>query len=175
MSPEQARARPSTNELIYGHSAASCTRCSLLASLSAATRQRRRLRRISSATRTGRNSRRKRRLPSAACCAAVWKRIPDDDCGTRPTRLELVDALAGDEPRVAVNVLTWRQKALGIRLFLATPAALGFAALRPRSAISAVPEFSRIIRLTSGPDREGDLAISPDEKRSRTTGRAISC
>ena len=64
-----------------------------------------------------------------------------------------------------MNVLTGRQKALGIKLFLATLAALGFAALRPRSAISAVPEFSRIIRLTSGPDREGDLAISPDEKR----------
>ena len=76
MSPEQARGKAVDKRADYGHSAASCTRCSPRVSPSAATRQRRRLRRSSSATWTGRNCRRKHRQPSDACCAAAWKRIP---------------------------------------------------------------------------------------------------
>ena len=79
-------------------------------------------------------------------------------------RLELNDALSGDELPIAAIPRTRGWSALLAGLLVTALVALGFALIRSRPATSDNPAFSRIIRLTSGPDREGGPAISPDTK-----------
>jgi Tol biopolymer transport system component len=77
-------------------------------------------------------------------------------------RLELQDARSDADPPVRASASSRQLAGIGL-LAVVLIAAVAMMALLRRSA-PAAPLFSHVVRLTTGPDREGAPAISPDGK-----------